>query len=306
MISVIILSMNNGDTLEACLKSVLRSPPFNKEVIVVDAHSKDNTQAILEEYRDIIRVVYDEGKGIGIARNLGVNHATHEIVAFLDSDVICAKDHFTTLLDYFKSHPESGAADIVGSHPQIGTKIQRLESLYRQTVEKYFKGQSTLRGWSISFRKKAWRDVGGFWPGGPEDKEFSYKLLEKGYKITSLKSASWHIPRPTVIGMWKEQSGWGCMSAYYNYLRSNNLLLLEDFYSRNRIFRSLRSFTVMVVVTYMLAPLTGIKYLFKTKSLNLYFYFLFVHAAYLGGYVRGTQKAPKRFKEEQRKAATLR
>ena len=130
MISVIILSKNNDDTLEACLRSVVSCPPHKKEIIVVDGHSIDNTPAILEKYRDRIKVVYDEGKGVGLARNMGATAATHDIIAFLDSDVICARDHFTTLLDYFEKHPQVGAADIIGSHPQIGTKIQRLESLY--------------------------------------------------------------------------------------------------------------------------------------------------------------------------------
>jgi glycosyltransferase involved in cell wall biosynthesis len=303
-ISVIILSMNNGDTLEACLKSVLNAPPYDKEIIVVDGHSKDNTHVVLEKYRDKIQVIYDEGKGIGLARNLGVENSKHGIIAFLDSDVICAKNHFTTLLKYYYNHPEVGAADIRGSHPQIGTKIQRLESLYRETVETYFSSQKTLRGWSISFRKSAFKDVGGFWRRGSEDTEFSHKLQAKGYRMASLNSASWHIPRPTVRGICVEMSNWGKTAAYYHYSLSHNRMLYEDFYSRNRFFRMLPNVKVMVVVTYLFAPLTGIRYFAKTKSFELYCYFLLVHAAYLWGYLRETHNAPKRFKREQLRAVS--
>jgi glycosyltransferase involved in cell wall biosynthesis len=296
LISVIILSMNNGDTLEACLRSVLHCPPLNKEVIVVDAHSADNTPAILEKYRDKIRVIYDEGESIGLARNLGVENATYDIVAFLDSDVICARDHFATLLDHYNGHPEVMAADIRGSHPQIGTKIQRLESLYRETVESRFSGQTTLRGWSISFRKSAFKDVGGFCSFGSEDIEFSHKLKARGYKTSSLDSASWHIPRSTVREICVEMSHWGKIAAYYHYRSGTNRVLYEDFYSRNKLLRVLRTVKVMVVVTYLLAPLTGIRYIAKTKSLELYNYFILVHAAYLWGYLRGTRSAPRHFK----------
>jgi len=304
LISVVILSMNNGGTLEACLKSVLRSPPLDKEVIVVDAHSTDNTPAILERYWDKIKVVYDEGHSIGLARNLGVEHATHDIVAFVDSDVICAKDHFTVLLNYYDSHPEVGAADIIGSHPQIGTKIQRLESLYRETVEAHFSSQTTLRGWSISFRKSAFKDVGGFCRWGAEDTEFSHKLKGKGYRIASLQAGSWHMPRPTFRGLWAEMRNWGKIAAYYHYNARNRPVLYENFYGRNRLFKFLRNIKVMVVVTYLLAPLTGIKYLAKTKNFDLYCYFLVVHAAYLLGYLHGARNAPRRFRKEQMTAAT--
>lgn len=301
MISVIILSMNNGHTLEACLRSVLRCPPFSKEIIVVDAHSTDNTPTILEKYRDKIRIIYDEGEGIGFARNLGVENATYDIVAFLDSDVLCARDHFTTLLDHYNRHPEVMAADIRGSHPQIGTKVQRLESLYRDTVETHFSGQTTLRGWSISFRKSAFKDVGGFCPSGSEDTEFSHRLRAKGYKTSSLDSASWHVPRSTIRGICGEMSNWGKIAAYYHYESGTNRVLYEDFYSRNKLLRVLRTVKIMVVVTYLLAPLTGIKYVAKTKSLELYGYFILVHAAYLWGYLRGTRSAPRHFKGNNRR-----
>ena len=297
MISVIILSMNNHYTLEACLKSVLRSPPIDKEVIVVDANSSDDTPEILKKYSDRIKVIYDDGKGIGLARNLGVENATYDIIAFLDSDVICAKDHFTTLLNYLNSHPEVGAADIIGSHPQVGTKIQRLESLYRETVEKYFSPQTTLRGWSISFRKSVFRDVGGFWQGRSEDTEFSYKLKARGHKTASLKSDSWHIPRPTLREICKEMSSWGKPAAYYHYSAGSDSLVYVDYFQRNRLFKFLHNVKLIVVITYLLAPLTGIRYLAKTKSSELYCYFLIVHASYLWGYLSGVRGAPKYFRK---------
>ena len=42
MISVIVLSKNNDDTLDKCLKSIIESDG-EKEIIVVDAHSTDDT-----------------------------------------------------------------------------------------------------------------------------------------------------------------------------------------------------------------------------------------------------------------------
>jgi glycosyltransferase involved in cell wall biosynthesis len=61
MISVIVLSKNNGDTLDTCLNSIINALG-EKEIIVVDANSSDNAPSILEKYREKIKVVYDERK----------------------------------------------------------------------------------------------------------------------------------------------------------------------------------------------------------------------------------------------------
>ena len=75
--------------------------------------------------------------------------------------------------------------------------------------------------------------------------------------------------------------------------------IYEDFYGRNRFFKLLGNIKVMVVVTYLVAPLTGIKYFAKTKSFDLYCYFIVVHAAYLSGYLDGVRKAQRHFEKER-------
>ncbi len=302
MISVIIPSKNSDYTLEACLKAVFKAPPYDKEIIIVDGHSTDKTPAILEKYSSRLKVVYDECKGIGLTRNIGVEQATRDIIAFLDSDVICAKDHFTTIIDYFSKHSDVGAVDIMGSHPEIGTKIQRLESLYRKTVESSFRSQETLRGWSMAFRKSVFDEVGGFWSAGAEDSEISNRLKAKGYKIASLKASSWHIPRPTLRQLYSEMVTWGDAAAYYHYKAGNNAVLYKDFYARNKFLRMLPSIKAIIVVTYVSAPLTGLRYLAKTRNFDLYCYFILVHAAYLRGYLRGVQNALDRYRRELAKS----
>ena len=116
----------------------------------MDAYSTDNTEQVLYKYRNKLKEVHDEGKGLGWARNIGVANATTDIIAFVDPDVICAKDHFQQILNYFNNHPEVGALSTPGIFPDIGTKIQRYESLFWRVS---MKSQHSLRGWSISFRK---------------------------------------------------------------------------------------------------------------------------------------------------------
>jgi len=93
------------------LKSVINSLG-EKEIIVVDAHSSDNTPSILEKYKNHIKVVYDEGKGIGLARNIGVLHSKGDIICFVDADAFVSKDHFVKIKECFDKHPEVGIINV--------------------------------------------------------------------------------------------------------------------------------------------------------------------------------------------------
>jgi len=286
LISAIVPSMNNGYTLDACLRSVVDSLPCDKEVIVVDGHSTDNTPSILAKYKDKIKVVHDEGKGVGLARNLGAENASYDIIAFVDSDVICAKDHFLKILNYFEEHPDVGAVDTAGIHPQNGTNVQRLESLLYETAERYFSKQLTLRGWSMSFRRSVFEAVGGFWRTGSEDPEISYKVRAKGFKLASVETESWHVPRRSMLGMLKEMMLWGRHAAYFYYKWGNHPLLVQDI-SKGKMSRLVRNTRITTFVAYLAAPVTGVRYYLKTKRLSLYLYFIVRQYAHLLGFMRG-------------------
>jgi glycosyltransferase involved in cell wall biosynthesis len=83
-ISVIVPSRNAADWIVACLEPIRQQNPG--EIILVDGHSGDGTVLLAEAYVD--RVIRDDGRGPGAARNLGVEAARHTWVAFVDADVV--------------------------------------------------------------------------------------------------------------------------------------------------------------------------------------------------------------------------
>lgn len=114
MTSVIVLSKNNGKTIENCLRSIINSYG-DKEIIVVDAHSTDETPKILQKYKGQLKIIYDKGKGIGIARNIGVETSSGDIICFVDADAFVSIDHFTRIENYFDKNPEVGVIDVQGT-----------------------------------------------------------------------------------------------------------------------------------------------------------------------------------------------
>src|ERR1700721_2629605 len=96
-VSVVVCAYNAERTMDACLASLehLNYPDY--EVIVVNDGSKDRTLSISEGY-PFCRIISQENKGLSVARNVGAEAATGEIVAYTDSDCVADPDWLTYLV----------------------------------------------------------------------------------------------------------------------------------------------------------------------------------------------------------------
>ncbi len=96
-VSVVVCAYNAEDTMDACLASLehLNYPEY--EVVVVNDGSKDGTRAITEHY-PYARLINQENKGLSVARNVGAEAATGEIVVYTDSDCVADPDWLTYLV----------------------------------------------------------------------------------------------------------------------------------------------------------------------------------------------------------------
>ena len=85
-VSVIIPTYNRGHLVTRAIESALRETDENDEIIVINDGSTDNTEDILKPFAD--RIIYRKvpNGGAGGARNVGVDMATKELIAYLDSD----------------------------------------------------------------------------------------------------------------------------------------------------------------------------------------------------------------------------
>lgn len=93
LVSVIVPVYNTEKYLKKCLNSILNQSYRNLEIIIVNDGSTDSSGIIckeIQEYDD--RVIYYEqnNKGLSSARNVGVNIAKGDFLAFVDSDDIIA------------------------------------------------------------------------------------------------------------------------------------------------------------------------------------------------------------------------
>lgn len=85
-VSIVIPTYNRAGLISRAIISALVQVMAGDEVIVVDDGSKDRTPAIVASFGPQVRYIPVPNGGAGRARNIGIDHAQGELIAFLDSD----------------------------------------------------------------------------------------------------------------------------------------------------------------------------------------------------------------------------
>jgi glycosyltransferase involved in cell wall biosynthesis len=107
LISVITPSFNQGQFIQATLDSVLQQDYADIEYMVRDGGSTDETIEILRRCNDPrLKWVSEPDNGQSDAINKGLQLASGEILAYLNSDDIYLPGALKFIADYFETHPE--------------------------------------------------------------------------------------------------------------------------------------------------------------------------------------------------------
>lgn len=114
LFSVIVPVYNVAGYLRACVDSVLANDCRDCEIILVDDGSTDGVcpalcDALAAETPEQIRVIHQKNRGLGGARNTGIENAAGDYLFFLDSDDTIAPD----CLSILREAVERYAPDIV-------------------------------------------------------------------------------------------------------------------------------------------------------------------------------------------------
>jgi glycosyltransferase involved in cell wall biosynthesis len=107
-ISIVTTCLNSASTIRETIESVLnQSGNFQLEYIVTDAGSTDGTLEILAEYKDKLRLISACGMNQSQGINLGLTHASGEIMAFLNADDVYAPNAIASVVAAFNKNPNS-------------------------------------------------------------------------------------------------------------------------------------------------------------------------------------------------------
>ncbi|MBN2013943.1 MAG: glycosyltransferase [Candidatus Altiarchaeota archaeon] len=213
LVSVVVVVYNEEKYIQGCIESLLRlNYPKNRyEVVVVDGMSTDRTQEIVKKYP--IKLVINKARFCPPGRNLGVENARGDYVAFTDGDCEVDVNWLKTLVDEIRKCPDEVVS--VGG-PNL---VFETDSLLARTIghmqETYLGSGGSAQSYKIDepryvesiptcnilykkeiLAKERYDDelkIG-------EDAELHFRLRRLGYKFLYLPNAIvWHHRRSKIV-----------------------------------------------------------------------------------------------------------
>ncbi len=205
--SIIVPVYNRPDEVDELLDSLTRQAYADFEVIIVEDGSSSPCKEVCDKYAGKLPLRYfmKENSGPGQSRNYGAERAAGEYLIILDSDVVLPDGYLQAVEDELTLH---GACDAFGgadaSHPSF-TTVQKaisysMTSFFttggirggKKKLDKFYP-----RSYNMGIRREVYAELGGFSKMRfGEDIDFSYRIVEAGYKCRLFPEAwVWHKRR---------------------------------------------------------------------------------------------------------------
>jgi GT2 family glycosyltransferase len=212
-ISVVLCSYNGERTIRDCFEGLLRLDYPNYEVIVVNDGSTDTTASIAHEYP--FRVISTENRGLSSARNLGLEAATGEIVAYTDDDAHPDPQWLKYLAATFMNTSHAGVGGPNIAPRDDGLIAECVANAPGGPIHVLLNDSEAehIPGCNMAFRKAALQEIGGFDPqyrAAGDDVDVCWRIQQKGWTLgISPAAVVWHHRRNSVRDYWKQQQGYG-------------------------------------------------------------------------------------------------
>ncbi len=231
MVSVVICAYNAERTMRPCLESLKNLDYPNFEVVIVDDGSRDSTAEISMDFPEF-RLIRQPNKGLSFARNVGMQAARGEIIAYTDSDCV-VDQHWLTLMvrsmtennfdgcggPNYAPHEDGWIEACCAASPGAPCHVLVAEDRAEH-----------LAGCNMVFTRAALTKVGGFDPqftAAGDDVDVCWRMLDAGLKLGFSPAAFvWHFRRNTIKAYYGQQRGYGRAEAmlYPRYSERFNIM----------------------------------------------------------------------------------
>jgi GT2 family glycosyltransferase len=191
---MVIVTRNEGQELAATVANIMETLlPDQREIIVVDDASTDNSTDFLKQFPEI-RVVRAEGVGVARARNLGGCKATGDIVLFADAHIRAPRGWFEPIVSALRDKIVGAAAPGIYSLTEparrgFGLTLSGpdLHATWLHLRDSSAYAVPILPGCFLAMRRETFEKTGGFDPGmrqlGGNDNEISCRFWLLGYEL---------------------------------------------------------------------------------------------------------------------------
>ena len=204
--SIIVPVYNRPDEVDELLQSLCEQTVKDFEVIIVEDGSINPCKDVCSKYAGILSLHYyaKENSGPGQSRNYGAERANGKYVIILDSDVVLPSGYLQAIEEELAQQPCEAFGGPDAAHPDF-TPVQKAISY---SMTSFFTtggirgGKAKLdkfypRSYNMGIRHDIYLELGGFTKMRfGEDIDFSYRIVEAGYKPRLFPEAwVWHKRR---------------------------------------------------------------------------------------------------------------
>ena len=109
ILSIVVPIYNAEEYLENCIESILTQNDSIYELLLIDNGSTDSSKKICDFYatqHKNIKAYHIPNNGVSNARNFGINHASGEWIAFIDSDDFINREYIKTIKPFLNQDIE--------------------------------------------------------------------------------------------------------------------------------------------------------------------------------------------------------
>ena len=202
-VSLVVTLKDEAGNLQEWLQGLLGQSRMPDEVIIVDGGSRDDSQAILQDFSEAhkawFRVIVDSGANIARGRNLGIAAAKFPTIAVTDVGSDMDRHWLERLMAPFEAD-ESVEVVAGGFAASSSTRLGRAAMKWLVPSMEAINPQSFIpSSRSLAFRKRSWEAVGGYpeWLTlTGEDTYFSLELKRvcKKWAVVPEAVVTWHAP----------------------------------------------------------------------------------------------------------------
>lgn len=239
LFSVIVPTYNRADEIKELLDSLSKQTisKTDFEIIIVDDGSTDNTKDVIEKlaskYKLNLRMLVQNHKGPGEARNLGMKNAKGKYFIFIDSDCIADENWLSAYKKEVEKIDVAGFGGPDGVLPNF-KPIQKaidysmtsfittggIRGHSKKKISKYYP-----RSFNMGVRADIVKKIGGMGKlRHGQDIEFSNRILSTGEPIIKVSDAMvYHKRRISVKKFFKQVYNWGV--ARINLYKIDNKML---------------------------------------------------------------------------------
>ena len=199
-VSVIVPAYNAEETIKDCLDKIfLESKNIESEIIVIDDKSTDSTCEIIKRFKSIKLIELKKNRGVGYARNLGAKIASHNILCYVDSDLIISKNSIFLLVDKLNQNNSYGSVGAIQEIYNLNAKSWSsnfvcLKSCYGfENVENEIEF-SVIHSEFCVISKEFLKEVGGwksYRNAGGEEFDLGHRIKQLNKKNILIKDASY-------------------------------------------------------------------------------------------------------------------